>query len=114
MECLNTGNHVVIQPQSCLDQQGGQVLIQKLTELIQDNTQLLIVDMAEVDFIDSAGLGALVNILKAARQQGCELVLCHISNTVKLILEITQLDQVFKVSDELDTILSADSALQYA
>ncbi len=114
MECSNTDKHIVIHPQSRLDEQGGKELIQTLRSLIQEHPQLLIIDMADVDFIDSAGLGALVNGFKTAQNQGCQLVLCHLSNTTKLILEITQLDRVFKVFDELDLIFTSDLSLKTA
>jgi anti-anti-sigma factor len=114
MECLNASQHIVIQPQSRLDGPGGQVLMQQLKGLIQDHHQLWIIDMTHVSFIDSAGLGVLVNALKSARNQGCQLVLCNLSATVKLILEITQLDRVFEVFDELDTIFSTQSQFKMA
>lgn len=114
MECLNTNQHIVIQPQSRLDEQSGKVLIQQMMSLIQDHHQVWIIDMTDVSFIDSAGLGVLVSALKSARNRGCQLVLCNLSASAKLLLEITQLDRVFEVFDELDGIFSRQSQFKIA
>ncbi|XZN93896.1 MAG: STAS domain-containing protein [Microcoleus sp.] len=37
-----------------------------------------------------------------ARQRGCRLVICNLSATVRLIFEITQLDQLFEIFDSFD------------
>ncbi len=114
MECFNTSQHIVIQPQSRLDGRGGQAFMQQLTSVIQEHHQLWIIDMTHVSFIDSAGLGVLVNALKSARNQGRQLVLCNVSATAKLILEITQLDRVFEIFDELESVFSAQSQFKIA
>lgn len=114
MECLSTNQHIIFQPQSRLDEAGGKVLMQQLISLIQEHHRLWIIDMSDVSFIDSAGLGILVNVLKSARSQDRKLVLCNLSATAKLILEITQLDRVFEVFDELDTVFSAQSQFKVA
>jgi anti-anti-sigma factor len=114
MERQNANQHIVIQPQSRLDEQSGKVLMQQMVSSIQDHHQLWIIDMTHVSFIDSAGLGVLVSALKSARTKGCKLVLCNLSASAKLLLEITQLDKVFEVFDELDAIFSKQSPFKMA
>jgi anti-anti-sigma regulatory factor len=65
--------------------------------------------MAAVHFIDISGLGALVAGLNAARRRGCRLVICNLWATVRLIFEITQLDQLFEIFDSFDQIISAET-----
>ena len=65
--------------------------------------------MAAVDFIDISGICALVGGLNAARQRGCRLVICNLWATVRLIFEITQLDQLFEIFDSFDQIISAET-----
>ena len=106
MKLLELNQHIVLKPQPQLDAQGGYDLKQQVSALVAEQYPLWIVDLAEVDFIDSSGLGALVSTLKLARRQGCRLVLCHPSATVRLIFEITQLDRVFEIFDELEAVFS--------
>jgi anti-sigma B factor antagonist len=51
-------------------------------------------DLSQVEFMDSSGLGALVSLLKAVRPSG-ELVLFGLKPSVQEILRLTHLDSVF-------------------
>ena len=68
--------------------------------------------MAAVDFIDISGICALVGGLNAARHRGCRLVTCNLSATLRLIFEITQLDQLFEIFDSFDQIISIPVAFE--
>ena len=54
----------------------------------------IVVDLAAVDFIDSSGLGALVNGLKTARQAGGDLRIAAPNDQVKLVLQLTNMERV--------------------
>ncbi|MDH3297831.1 MAG: STAS domain-containing protein [Gemmatimonadota bacterium] len=51
--------------------------------------------MAHVEFIDSSALAALVMTLKRSLQHGGDVMLVAVSDPVRLILELTRLDEVF-------------------
>jgi len=74
-----------------------------------DRHKLWIIDRAAVDFIDSSGICALVGGLNVARHRGCRLVICNLWATVRLIFEITQLDQLLEIFDSFDQIISAET-----
>ncbi|NJR23924.1 MAG: STAS domain-containing protein [Richelia sp. CSU_2_1] len=101
--------HIVLQPQNCLDSQAGSLLQQQLAEILPDRHKLWVIDMAAVDFIDSSGICALVGGLNAARHRGCRLVICNLSATVRLIFELTQLDQLFEIFDSFDQVFSTET-----
>lgn len=109
MEFPRFNQHIILQPHNCLDSQAGSLLQQQLAEILPDRHQLWVIDMAHVDFIDSSGLCALVGGLNAARHRGCRLVICNLSVTVRLIFEITQLDQLFEIFDSLEQIISIET-----
>lgn len=102
---------IVLQPQGRLDLQGGKALGQKLSSLIPQRHDLWVIDLANVDFMDSSGLVALVTGLKAARQSSCRLVLCNVQAAVRLIFELTQLDSVFEIFESYDAVLTTVNAL---
>lgn len=66
------------------------------------NTRVSI-DLKSVDFIDSSGLGALINGLKTARQAGGDLRIANPSEQVQLVLELTNIDRVLKAYEDADT-----------
>lgn len=53
--------------------------------------------MAQVESIDSAGLMALVAALSLSQRLNKRFSLCAISHSVRIILELTQLDRAFEV-----------------
>jgi anti-sigma B factor antagonist len=74
-----------------------------------DAGQNLIVDLTDVDFLDSTGLGLLVGVLKRARERGerlgvdaTELILVVTAPEVWRTLEVTRLDRVFTIVERVE------------
>lgn len=63
--------------------------------LRSDTAPLTILDLHEVPYIDSAGIGALVNAHVSREKQGHRLVLVGVTERVRKTLEITRVAQVF-------------------
>lgn len=57
----------------------------------------LIIDLKEVNFIDSSALSTLVQGLKHCREKYGKLVLCSFQQPVRVIFELTRLDKAFKI-----------------
>ena len=99
MMSIQESAFVVIQPHGHLDAQGSVRLKQQFAEIQPEIHELWIVDMNAVQFVDSAGLLCLVNGLKLANRNQCRLFLCNLHPAVRLIFEISQLDQIFTIID---------------
>jgi len=99
MLCIHENKFAFLQPQGRLDSHGGLALEQHITQLEPEQHKLWVIDLAQIEFIDSAGLLALMKSLDQANQNQCRLVLCDPRPSVRLILEITQLDRVFEMVD---------------
>lgn len=83
-------------------------LRERLGELIEGGTDRLIVDLDNVDFIDSTGLGVLVGAARRARSATGDLrVVCTNSRLLR-IFEITGLDKVFSISNSVDEAAGTD------
>ncbi|MBD2164514.1 STAS domain-containing protein [Calothrix membranacea FACHB-236] len=88
----------VIRPQGCLNAANALEFERDLTTaLTQDDTSILLVDLAAIESLDSAGLMALVSALKLAGSLGRSLQLGSVSPSIRIIFELTQLDQVFEI-----------------
>jgi anti-anti-sigma factor len=57
----------------------------------------ILVDMKGVEFLDSAGLMALVTAYRQAQNLGKHLIICSVSPAVRIIFELSQLDQILKI-----------------
>lgn len=103
---------VLFKPQGSIDLQGGKALSNEMSRVVPQPDQLWVIDLVEVDFMDSSGLVSLVKGLKAAHQSGCRLVLCNVKAPVRLILELTQLDSVFEIFHTYEDVLTVANERQ--
>lgn len=62
----------------------------------------LVIDLGDVAFIDSSGLGALISGLKAARQAGGDLRIARPTEQVRVVLQLTTLDRVLRTHATLE------------
>lgn len=79
---------------------------QRLVEAVDGGQRRLVVDMANVDFVDSSGLGAIVGVLKAARQAGGDLRIARPTSQLRSILELTMLDRVLRPYETVEEALT--------
>ena len=75
-----------------------------LLDLIEHGKGNLVVNLNAVDFIDSAGLGALLSALKRLKQSGQQgdIRLAHVKPPVQLLLELIRMHRVFSRFDSVD------------
>ena len=77
-------------------------ILEQVTNSIQDGNSNFIVDLSELKFINSSGLGLLLTCLTKARKAGGELILANIPEQVSNLLMITKLTDVFISADSLE------------
>lgn len=58
-------------------------------------TKTIIIDLAELTYVDSMGLGTLVRLYASSRQDGCEFKLLHLGKQLRNLLKMTNLLSVF-------------------
>src|SRR5271165_4289501 len=77
--------------------------------LLAADKKKIVLNLAEVDYIDSSGVGELVSSFTAVRNAGGELKLLNLSKKVSDILQVTKLYTVFDVKeDEFNAVKSFD------
>jgi anti-sigma B factor antagonist len=76
-----------------------------LTDLLKNGSSV-VVDLSEVGFLDSTGLGALVAARTAASEQGAALPLVCTHQRILKLFTITGLDGVFRIYDTVDDALA--------
>ena len=72
-------------------------LREKVKGLIAEGKKKIVLNMDNITFIDSAGLGTLVAAHHSAKSQGAALKLCHLGAKFQEVLQITKLLTVFDV-----------------
>ena len=82
-------------------------LREKIKTLVGEGKKKIVLNMDNVTFIDSAGLGTLVASHHSAKAQGAGLKLCHLGTKFQEVLQITKLMTIFDVyNTEADAVAS--------
>ena len=82
----------------------------KLKEVLAAGKTRLVLDLAEVSYIDSTGLGTLVAGFTSAQNQGANLKLANLTKRFKEQLHITKLVTVFEVFDTVEAAVQSFAA----
>jgi anti-sigma B factor antagonist len=84
-------------------------LREALIELVQGGTYNIVVDMEQVEFLDSTGLGVLVGGLKRVRSHDGSMTLVCTQERLLKIFRITGLTRVFEIHPDVDAAVAATS-----
>ncbi|MXW97182.1 MAG: STAS domain-containing protein [Acidimicrobiaceae bacterium] len=87
-----------------LDVVGAPDMRQAVVTAVAEGSRLLVLDLSELDFVDSFGLGAVVGALKRVRQRGGELALVCPSSRIRRVFEICDLDRILALHHSTDTL----------
>ena len=84
----------VLKPTGRLNMVAAPALKSLIEETVAEGRPRVVIDLTEVAFIDSSGLGALIGGLKATRRAGGDLRIAHVPEQVMTVLRLTNLDRV--------------------
>jgi anti-sigma B factor antagonist len=100
------GTTVVVEMSGQITLGEGSALLRKTVRgLLAEGHKHILLNLAEVDYIDSAGIGELVSSYMSTRNGGGELKLLHLSRRVRDVLQLTKLYTVFDVHTDEATAL---------
>lgn len=78
-----------------------------VTQLLEEGRVNLLVDLSNVGFLDSSGLGALVRALTQSQKEGGQTKLLNAGPQVRKLLQMTKLDSVFELHSDLEAAVSS-------
>ena len=77
--------------------------------LVSEGIKKILLNFRNVDYIDSSGLGELVNAFTSVRSEGGELKLLNLTKRVRSLLQITRLLTIFDITDDEATSVKSFS-----
>ena len=77
--------------------------------LLSEGNKRILLNLGDVNYIDSSGLGELVSAFTSVRSQGGELKLLNLTKRVRNLLQITKLYTVFDITDDEATSVKSFS-----
>jgi anti-sigma B factor antagonist len=79
--------------------EGDELLREKINQLVENGTEKIVLNLAEVPYVDSAGLGEIVRCYTTVSRKNGKLKLLHLTKRIHDLLSITKLLTVFETYD---------------
>lgn len=99
-EKITKGDVVILSLKGKLTIGKGDVLLRKhIDEALANNEKKIVLNMKDVSYMDSSGVGELVSSFTSVSNRGGKLKLLNLSTKVHDLLQITQLLRVFEIFD---------------
>jgi len=102
---LDSDGYALVRPEGELDASS----VAPFREAVADLTDIgaLVIDLAEVPFIDAVGLGAIVGGVRRAREHGTRVAVARARPAVKEILATAGMDRIAELADTIDQAAEA-------
>lgn len=97
---------VVVNVQGEVDVYTAPKLREEIHRQMDDGATTVIVDLADVAYMDSSGLGVLIGALKRARENEGDMVVASANPRITRILDVTGLSKIFNVQPDVKNALA--------
>jgi anti-sigma B factor antagonist len=78
-----------------------------INDLMDKGNKKILLNLTEVNYVDSSGIGVLVSSLTSVRSHGGELKLVNITKRIRDLLQITKLYSLFDIKDDEATAVAS-------
>ena len=106
-------NVVVVYPKGRLDVNQVDVMEKEIKTLLDSETSShFILNLKDIDYVSSSGIGLLVNVMNILRQRGKTFCICELNSSVKRIMEIVEMNtllHIFRDESEAFEFLNMNS-----
>ncbi len=90
-----------------IDSTNARVFDDALEAIIDASSEALIVDLATLSYISSAGLRVILLTAKTLQKHGRDFMLCSLSDSIKELFEVSGFDKIIEIHTSRDEALAA-------
>jgi anti-sigma B factor antagonist len=101
------GIFTVVSMEGRFDALGAREFKKIISQLLEMQQKRIVLSMAQVSFIDSSGMGALVGILRQMTHEGGDMRIAALLPEVHTIFELTRLHRIFDIYDTVSAAITA-------
>lgn len=91
---MNNDAVKVIEPSGILDGIRGNQLRRDISDILEKGAEIILVDLQNVSFMDSSGLGSILLACKTVRGAGSKFYICSINDQIRMLFELTKMERV--------------------
>jgi anti-sigma B factor antagonist len=78
-----------------------------IEDIVNNKDYNIVIDMSITEFIDSTGVSALISRISDTRSYHGDIKLASLTDFVKEVMDVTNLDKIFKIYNEVDEAVKA-------
>lgn len=105
LKIRKNGANYIIDVNGEMDLYNSYKLKELVMKMIEKKVTRFIINLENVDYIDSSGIGALIYICSTIKKMGMKLVITNIHGSVKKVIELTKLMGYFPITPTIDEAL---------
>ena len=98
---------LIAKPEGRIDGVNARDFHDALSEAIGSDSNPVIVDLADINYISSAGLRTFLLVAKTLQQRSAQFALCSLSEPIREIFEISGFDKIIAIHDSEEQALAA-------
>ncbi len=98
---------LVIRPGKVLDNSNAHEMVDVITTAQSRGFRFIIMNMAEVEFLSSAGVGSILGTVETSREAGGDIILCNMRKTILHVLTVLDLADYLTIKTNEEESLTA-------
>ena len=102
LKIRKNGNVYIIDVNGEMDLYNSYKLKELVMKMLEKNVKKFIINLDQVDYIDSSGIGALIYICSTIKKMNLKMAMTNIHGSVKKVIELTKLMGYFPVANSLE------------
>ena len=105
LKIRKNGEIYIIDVNGEMDLYNSYKLKELVMKMIEKNVKLFVINLEQVDYIDSSGIGALIYICSTIKKMNLKLAISNIHGSVKKVIELTKLMGYCPIANSVDEAL---------
>ena len=95
--CALKHDTIIVKSGRMLDNNNAHLMVETISSAQAEGYKFIIIDMADLQFLSSAGVGSILGTFETSRKMGGDIILCNVSDTILHVLEVLDLADFFTI-----------------
>jgi anti-anti-sigma factor len=92
---------LIIRSGATLDNTNAHQMLDAITSAQAKDFRFIVLDLCDLQFLSSAGVGAVIGTVEAARERGGDIILCNLSSGIRHVLEVLDLSDYLTIAADM-------------
>jgi anti-anti-sigma factor len=103
---MESGTTVVLATERALDNSNAHEMSDAIGRAQSQGHKYIVVDMAKLEFLSSAGVGSIIGSVESSRETGGDIILCNLRESVMHVLSVLDLTEYLTIVQTMDEVPS--------